>query len=62
MHMNSTMARCRPKRMAVSLPMMLDGMASTAAMTLTVIGSSNAEPPLRAATKVQNATIQVRSA
>ncbi len=50
MHMNSTMARCRPKRMAASLPMMLDGMARTAAMTLTVIGSSSAEPPLRATT------------
>ena len=53
----------RPEiKWAVSLPMMLDGMASTAQMTLTVIGSSSAEPPLRATTKVQNATIQVLSA
>ena len=30
MHMNVTIARCLPKRMAASLPMMLDGMARTA--------------------------------
>ena len=60
--MKSTIARCRPKRMAASLPSTLDGMASSAAMTLTVTGSSSAEPPFRAATKAQNATIQVLSA
>ena len=38
MLMNSTMARWRPKRMAASLPMMLDGIARTAATTLTAIG------------------------
>jgi hypothetical protein len=36
--------------MAASLPIMLAGIARTAAMTLTVTGSSTADPPLIATT------------
>ena len=54
------MARCRPHRIAASLPRTLEGMARMATRKLTVIGVSTAEPSWRAATNPQKATIQVR--
>ena len=49
-HMTQMIARCLPKRIATSFPRMLDGMASTVASTLTVIGWSSDDPLLLAAT------------
>jgi len=56
----SVTALCRPKRSASSLPRMLDGMATMLTRKLTITGSSGVAAPLRATTKAQNATIQVR--
>jgi hypothetical protein len=49
-HITQMIARCLPKRIAASLPRILDGMASTVASTLTVIGWASDDPPLLATT------------
>ena len=58
--MTAVMARWRPNRSANSLPRMLAGIASTENSTLTTIGVRSEASEFLTATKVQNATSQVR--